>query len=210
LRSQITSHYDKLKDSIEEHRREVLRPDLTKRDTDITVARAHLDEVLKNHPSDLSAEHRRAVEDYNAIKEICDADYRRKVADIDAKYNFKGRIDTTERERKTALAELEGRETNQLANIFNAVVDFTKRARDAWNNQNYQGFNLNQYAYTWQLPQQPAAPVYYQQPVYQQPVQQPVYQQPVQQPVYQQPVQVMQPPVYYVQQPMMQYYPVQA
>jgi hypothetical protein len=173
-------------------RNELLQPYAQARDTAIATAKGTRDRVLREHPLETDRRNREARANFNAIKEALEGDYTRGTNPINKKYNDK--IKEVETSRDRDVSKLEGQKSQQVGNNYNAAHELLARAKQAWDGQEYQAVNFQQYfAY-----QQPAQPVWYGQP---QPAQPVYYQQPAQPaPVYyQQPAQVPPAPVYYQQ-----------
>jgi hypothetical protein len=174
-------------------RNELLQPFAQARDTAIATAKAARDRVLREHPLETDRRNREARVNFNAIKEAFEGDYTRGTNPINRKWN--GKIKEVETARDRDVNRLEEQKRQQLANNYSAAHELLVRAKQAWDGQEYQAVNFQQY-----FPYQPAQPVWYGQPQPAQPVyyQQPAPVQPA--PVYfQQPAQVPPAPVYYQQ-----------
>jgi hypothetical protein len=173
--SDLSDSYERLKSSVRDtakervngytkSKNEELESCVQARDSAIATAKTERDKIFERHPLPTDRRHKEAEDNYNAIKKALEDNYTRKAALINKKYD--GKIQEAEKERHEQIKTLNGQKSHQLANNYKAAHELLIRAKQAWDNKDYQPVNLQPYfpyqsLYSdWYQPQ----PGYYQQP----------------------------------------------
>lgn len=176
LKSEVSGAAKERIEAYNQNRNSQLQPLAEIRDRDIAAARAVRDKIFEKHPLPTSSHHQDAQANFAKLKKTLEENYALRANPINTKFNEK--IKEVENQRDENLKRLDTQKGQQFANNYHAAHELLVRAKQAWDNKGYQPVNFQQYfpyqapqpAYGYQVQQQPAQPVYYQQP-------QPVYPQ---------------------------------